>query len=206
MVWVFKEQITECVSWRLIFRSCCSGLFYASRISIGAKVVCHLQVHHIIKQYILNYYHVYANNTQIYLSFDASEKVANDFIHTLVEWYQGSDDGNNDCFYATFDSSVIKCILAGPIYANCTNYDVLMYLRWLYCRGEKFRFLLKSDILWPLIYRFWNWKQIFESDIGLLRYWMSKSGKSTTLATTFFYFLGALVEDLKTFKRMLAFS
>ena len=31
-------------------------------------------------------------------------------------------------------------------------------------------------------------KKLFESDILLPRYWMSKSGKSTTLATTFYFY------------------
>ena len=48
-------------------------------------------------------------------------------------------------------------------YSKCSHRDGYtngweVCLRWLYCWSEKFRFLLKSDMLWPLIYRFWNWK------------------------------------------------
>ena len=81
----FTEQITVCAWWKLFFRSCCSELFCASRTSIlGPQwfVIYTSQVCHIIQRYNLQH-HVYADDTQIYVSFDASEKAANDSAYTL---------------------------------------------------------------------------------------------------------------------------
>ena len=61
----------------------------------------------------------------------------------------------------------------------------IVLLRWPYYRSKKLRFLLKSIVLNPQILEL---KKLFESDIRLPRYRMSKSGISTILATTFFLF------------------